>query len=52
MMTAAGAHSQSSTKFLRNIGHKEKKSEELKFDFLGLLGFVLPLFHCVMRKTT
>ena len=36
MMTAAGANSQSSTKYLRNIGDKEKKSEELKFDFLGL----------------
>src|SRR5207302_1617244 len=36
MMTAAGADSQSSTKFLRNIGDKEKKSEELTFDFLGL----------------
>src|SRR6202049_128009 len=60
MMTAAGADSQSSTKYVRNIGDKEKKSEELKFDFLGLyrpavilgnsnppsaLGFVMPLFH-------
>ena len=36
MMTAAGADSQSSTKYLRNMGDKEKKSEELKFDFLGL----------------
>ena len=36
MMTAVGADSQSSTKYLRNIGDKEKKSEELKFDFLGL----------------
>src|SRR5258706_5531710 len=60
MMTAAGADSQSSTKYLRNIGDKEKKSEELEFDFLGLyrpamilgnsntpsaLGVVLPLFH-------
>ncbi len=63
MMTAAGADSQSSTKYLRNIGDKEKKSEELKFDFLGLyrpsvilgnsntppaLGLVMPLFHQVM----
>ena len=63
MMTAAGADSQSSTKYLRNIGDKEKKSEELKFDFLGLyrpavilgnsntpsaLGFVMPLFHWAM----
>jgi hypothetical protein len=31
MMTAAGADSQSSTKYLRNIGDKEKQSEELKF---------------------
>ena len=63
MMTAAGADSRSSTKYLRNIGDKEKKSEELKFDFLGLyrpavilgnsntpsaLGFVMPLFHWAM----
>ena len=59
MMTAAGADSQSSTKYLRNMGDKEKKSEELEFDFLGLyrpgvilgnsntpsaLGLVMPLF--------
>jgi uncharacterized protein YbjT (DUF2867 family) len=36
MMTAAGADSRSSTKYLRNIGDKEKKSVELAFDFLGL----------------
>src|SRR5713226_9304765 len=30
MMTAAGADSHSSTKYLRNIGDKEKKSEELE----------------------
>src|SRR5262245_48443085 len=36
MMTAAGADSQSSTKYLRVIGDKEKKSVELQFDFLGL----------------
>ena len=36
MMTAAGADSRSSTKYLRTIGDKEKKSEELGFDFLGL----------------
>src|SRR4029450_13498333 len=35
MMTAAGADSQSSTKYLRVIGDKEKKSEALEFDFLG-----------------
>jgi len=63
MMTAAGADSRSSTKYLRNIGDKEKKAEELKFDFLGLyrpgvilgnsntpsaLGFVMPLFQWAM----
>src|SRR5436190_22677862 len=31
MMTAAGADSQSSIQYVRNIGDKEKKSEELKF---------------------
>jgi uncharacterized protein YbjT (DUF2867 family) len=36
MMTAAGADSQSSTKYLRNMGDKEKKAEELKVDFLAL----------------
>src|SRR5258708_6922722 len=59
----AGTESQSSTKYLRNIGDKEKKSEELKFDFLGLyrpavirgnsntpsaLGVVMPLLHWAM----
>ena len=63
MMTAAGADPQSSSKYLRNMGDKEKKSEELGFDFLGLyrpgvilgnsntpsaLGLVLPLFHWAM----
>jgi uncharacterized protein YbjT (DUF2867 family) len=63
MMSAAGADSQSSTRYLRTIGDKEKKSEELRFDFLGLyrpavilgnsntpfaLGFVMPLFHWAM----
>jgi len=63
MMTAAGADSRSSTKYLRNIGDKEKRSEELEFDFLGLyrpavilgnsntpsaLGFVMPLFQWAM----
>jgi hypothetical protein len=63
MMTAAGADSRSSTKYLRNIGDKEQKSEELKFDFIGLyrpavilgnsntpsaLGFGMPLFQWVM----
>src|SRR6516164_955879 len=63
MMTAAGANSQSSTNYLRNMGEKERKSEALKFDFLGLyrpgvilgnsntpsaLGFVMPLLHWAM----
>jgi uncharacterized protein YbjT (DUF2867 family) len=63
MMTAAGADSQSSTKYLRNIGDKEKKATELKFDFLGLyrpavilgnsntpaaLSFLMPLVHWAM----
>jgi uncharacterized protein YbjT (DUF2867 family) len=63
MMTAAGADSRSSTKYLRNMGDKEKQSEALEFDFLGLyrpsvilgnsntpsaLGFVMPLVHWVM----
>jgi hypothetical protein len=63
MMTAAGADSRSSTKYLRNMGDKERKSEELKFDFLGLyrpgvilgnsntpsaLRFVMPLFQWAM----
>ena len=63
MMTAAGADSQSSIKYVRNIGDKEKKAEALGFDFLGLyrpgvilgnsntpsaLGLVMPLFHWAM----
>jgi len=63
MMTAAGANSRSSNKYIRNIGEKEKKAEALKFDFLGLyrpavilgnsntpsaLGLIMPLFHRVM----
>src|SRR3954462_6996123 len=36
MMSAAGADSQSSSKYLRNMGDKEKRSKELTFDFLGL----------------
>ena len=63
MMTAAGADSQSSNKYLRVIGDKEKKSKELQFDFLGLyrpamilgnsntpaaLSFLVPLFHWAM----
>jgi uncharacterized protein YbjT (DUF2867 family) len=60
MMTAVGANSQSSTKYLRTIGDKELKSKALEFDFLGLyrpavilgnsntpsaLGWVMPLIH-------
>jgi uncharacterized protein YbjT (DUF2867 family) len=60
MMTAVGANSQSSTKYIRTIGDKEKAAEALAFDFLGLyrpavilgnsntpsaLGLVLPLVH-------
>jgi len=63
MMTAAGADPQSKTKYLRNMGDKEKNAEELGFDFLGLyrpavilgnsntpsaLGLVLRLFHWAM----
>jgi uncharacterized protein YbjT (DUF2867 family) len=63
MMTAAGANSQSSTKYLRNMGDKEKKATELGFEFLGLyrpavivgnsntpsaLSLVLPLFQWAM----
>ena len=63
MMTAAGANPQSSTKYLRNMGDKEKKAEALQFDFLGLyrpgvilgnsntpsaLSFVMPLLHWAM----
>src|SRR5712672_3996329 len=63
MMTAAGADSQWAIKYVRNFGDKEKMSEELKFDFLGLyrpavilgntntpsaLGLVMPLFEWAM----
>ena len=63
MMTAVGANSQSSTKYIRTIGDKEKAAEALEFDFLGLyrpavilgnsntpsaLGLVLPLVHWAM----
>jgi uncharacterized protein YbjT (DUF2867 family) len=63
MMTAVGADSRSSTKYLRNIGDKEKKAEALEFDFLGLyrpsvilgnsntpsaLGVVMPLVQWAM----
>jgi len=63
MMTAVGADSRSSIKYVRNIGDKEKRSEELKFDFLGLyrpavilgnsntpsaLGFLMPLVNWAM----
>jgi uncharacterized protein YbjT (DUF2867 family) len=60
MMTAAGANSNSSSKYVRNIGDKEKMATTLGFDFLGLyrpavilgnsttpsaLGLVMPLLH-------
>ena len=63
MMTAVGADSRSSTSYLRNLGDKEKRTEELKFDFLGIyrpsvilgnsntpsaLGRVMPLFDWAM----
>jgi uncharacterized protein YbjT (DUF2867 family) len=63
MMTAAGADPRSSTRYLRNIGDKEKEAEELGFDFLGLyrpsvilgnsntpsaLGVVMPLVQWAM----
>ena len=63
MMTSTGANTQSSNKYLRNMGDKEKKSEALEFDFLGLyrpavilgnsntpsaLGWVMPLVHWAM----
>ena len=63
MMTSTGANSQSSNKYLRNLGDKEKQSEALAFDFLGLfrpsvilgnsntpaaLGAVMSLFDWVL----
>jgi uncharacterized protein YbjT (DUF2867 family) len=63
MMSAAGADSQSSARYLRNMGDKEKASASLEFDFLGLyrpavilgnsntpsaLGLVMPLVHWAM----
>jgi uncharacterized protein YbjT (DUF2867 family) len=63
MMTSTGANSQSSNKYLRNMGDKEKQAEALEFDFLGLyrpavilgnsntpsvLGVVMPLIHWAM----
>ena len=63
MMTSVGGDSQSSNRYLRNVGDKERKSEELEFDFLGLyrpavilgnsntpsaLGVVMPLIHWAM----
>jgi uncharacterized protein YbjT (DUF2867 family) len=63
MMTSVGANSQSSNKYVRNMGDKEKKAEALQFDFVGLyrpavilgnsntpsaLGLVLPLVHWAM----
>jgi uncharacterized protein YbjT (DUF2867 family) len=63
MMTAVGANPQSPSKYIRNIGEKEKQSRALEFDFLGLyrpavilgnsntpsaLGVVVPLLHWAM----
>ncbi len=63
MMTAAGADSQSPSTYRRNMGGKEKESEALRFDFLGLyrpgvilgnsntppaLGVAMPLLHWAM----
>jgi uncharacterized protein YbjT (DUF2867 family) len=63
MMTAAGADPRSSTKYLRNMGEKERESEQLGFDFVGLyrpgvilgnsntpsaLGVVMPLIEWAM----
>ena len=63
MMTAAGADAQSSTRYLRNMGDKEKQSQAINFDFLGVYrpgmilgnsntpsapGFLVPLFHWAM----
>jgi uncharacterized protein YbjT (DUF2867 family) len=60
MMTAVGANSQSSTAYLRIMGEKERRSQELMFDFLGIyrpamilgnsntpsvLGRIVPLVH-------
>ena len=60
LMTAVGADSRSSTKYLRNLGDKEKNAEALAFHFLGLfrpsvilgnsntpsaLGLVMPLLE-------
>ncbi|MHB8633313.1 MAG: NAD(P)H-binding protein [Thermoplasmatota archaeon] len=60
MMSAAGANSKASIKYVRNLGDKEKGSEELKFGFVGLyrpgvilgnsntpvaLGRLMPLVH-------
>lgn len=60
LMTAAGANSQSLSKYVRNMGDKERGAEGLGFDFLGLyrpamilgnsntpsaLGVVMPLLH-------
>ena len=60
MMSATGANPESSTKYLRIMGDKEKGSEALGFDYLGLyrpavilgnsntprpLAAILPLFH-------
>lgn len=63
LMTAVGANSQSSNKYLRTMGDKEQKARELNYGFLGLyrpsvilgnsntpsaLGRVMPLFDWAM----
>ena len=63
MMTAVGANSRSSMKYIRNFGDKEAQAVALQFDFLGLyrpavilgnsntpsaLNVVMPLVHWAM----
>jgi uncharacterized protein YbjT (DUF2867 family) len=63
LMTGVGASSNSSSKYLRNLGDKEQHAVDLRFDFLGLyrpsvilgntntpsaLGVVMPLIQWAM----
>jgi len=63
LMTSTGASPQSSNKYLRNMGEKEKRAADLQFDFLGIyrpsvirgnsntpsaLGLVMPILDWVM----
>lgn len=63
LMSALGANTDSSIKYAKIIGEKEKAVESLKFDFLGLyrpaiilgnsntpgvLNYVMPLLHWAM----